>query len=192
MLSFNAVFAGLWLLLLAFWLILGSGAKRNVSGSWSWRREIAWRVVLLIVIGLALRTVRTYYSRQQLEGLLLNTSTPRAVVGIILCALGVGLAIWARTSLGRNWGMPMSQKESPELVMTGPYAYVRHPVYAGFLLAMLGSAIGQSVVWLIPLVGALVYFTCSALREEKLMLAEFPEQYRPYVQRTKRLVPFVW
>jgi len=60
-------------------------------------------------------------------------------VGVALCALGIGLAIWARTYLGRNWGMPMSRKENPELVTSGPYAYVRHPIYTGLLIAMLGS-----------------------------------------------------
>ena len=56
-------------------------------------------------------------------------------------ASGIGLAIWARIHLGRNWGMPTSQKADPELVTTGPYRFVRHPIYTGLLVALLGTAL---------------------------------------------------
>ena len=67
--------------------------------------------------------------------------------GVALCLLGFGLAINARRHLGRNWGTPMSRKEQPELVTSGPYALIRHPIYTGLILAMLGSAIGVNVFW---------------------------------------------
>jgi Phospholipid methyltransferase len=62
--------------------------------------------------------------------------------GVVLCVLGFGLGLCAPWYLGRNWGMPMSCKEQPELVTSGPYAFIRHPIYTGPILAMLGSAIG--------------------------------------------------
>ena len=55
----------------------------------------------------------------------------------MLVALGLGLAIWARAHIGRNWGLPMSRKAYPELVTSGPYAVIRHPIYVGILLAAL-------------------------------------------------------
>ena len=112
-----------------------------------------------------------------------------ALAGVALCALGV--AIWAQTYIGRNWGMPMSRKEDPELVSGGPYAYVRHPIYSGMLLAMLRSAIGGTVVWFIPLVLCAVYFVYSARNEESLMLEQFPEQYAVYMRRIKMPLPFL-
>jgi protein-S-isoprenylcysteine O-methyltransferase Ste14 len=87
--------------------------------------------------------------------------------------------------------MPMSRKENPELVTSGPYAYVRHPIYTGMLIAMLGSAIGESAFWLIPLILFGLYFVHSARIEEKLMIEQFPEQYSRYMQRTKMLFPFI-
>ncbi len=86
----------------------------------------------------------------------------------------------------------MSRKENPDIVTTGPYAQVRHPIYAGFLLVILGSAIGQSLIWLVMLIVVGAYFTFAARREEILMLEQFPEQYRAYMKRTKMLVPFIW
>ena len=109
----------------------------------------------------------------------------------VLVVLGIGLAIYARVYLGRNWGMPMSRKEDPELVTNGPYAEVRHPIYSGIILAMLGSAIGDNVYWTLPLVLSVPYFIYSARREEELMLAQFAERYRDYMRRTKMIVPFV-
>ena len=87
--------------------------------------------------------------------------------------------------------MPMSRKENPELVTSGPYAYVRHPIYTGILIAMLGSAIGASAFWLIPLVLLGIYCVYSARREEKRMMEQFAEQYLQYMSRTKMLVPFL-
>jgi protein-S-isoprenylcysteine O-methyltransferase Ste14 len=123
---------------------------------------------------------------------LLSTTDARlGIAGVTLCALGVALAIWARVYLGKNWGMPMSRKEHPELVTTGPYAYVRHPIYTGLLLAMFGSAIAETAFWLVPLVVVGAYFIYSARSEEKGMVEEFPERYPAYQKRTKILVPFL-
>lgn len=99
------------------------------------------------------------------------------LAGVGFCALGVGLAILARTYLGRNWGMPMSRKENPELVTSGPYALVRHPIYGGMLLAMLGSTLGESVFWVLPFILFGIYFIYSATREERLMVRQFPDRY---------------
>ena len=99
------------------------------------------------------------------------------------------MAISARWYLGRNWGMPMSRKEHPELVTGGPYACKRRPIYTGLILAMLGSAIGITIIWALVLVPVGGYFIYSARREEALMLQQFPEQYAAYRARTGMLVP---
>lgn len=87
--------------------------------------------------------------------------------------------------------MPMSRKENPELVTTGPYVFVRHPIYGGIILAMLGSTIAGTAFWALPLVLFGAYFIYSARRDEKLMLAQFPQQYPAYRRRTMMMLPFV-
>jgi protein-S-isoprenylcysteine O-methyltransferase Ste14 len=131
--------------------------------------------------GQVLRATQAYQAHSTLLG----------AIGAALVLLGVALAIFARVYLGRNWGMPMSRKAEPELVTGGPYAYVRHPIYTGIILAMLGSAIGESIIWALPLVLFAPYFIYSARREEELMREQFPGQYPDYMQRTKMIVPFV-
>ena len=61
----------------------------------------------------------------------LNSDPRRAGLGLVFFALGLGFAIWARAHIGRNWGTPMSQKNEPELVTSGPYHLIRHPIDSG-------------------------------------------------------------
>ncbi len=87
--------------------------------------------------------------------------------------------------------MPMTLKQDHELVVTGPYAYVRHPIYFGILLAMAGSVLVLSLWWILILLLNGAQFVFAARREEKLMLGRFPEQYPAYMRRTPMLIPFV-
>lgn len=109
-----------------------------------------------------------------------------------LFALGLGSAIWARLNIGRNWGAPMSQKDEPELVTSGPYRLVRHPIYSGIVLAVLGTAIVLSWLFLAALVLAGVYFTYSARVEKRYLTEQVPDTYPVYRRSTKMLVPFIF
>jgi len=106
--------------------------------------------------------------------------------------IGLLTAIWARLNLGKNWGTPMSQKQDPELVTSGPYNYIRHPIYSGILLASLGTAIASTVYLFIIFIIIAVYFIFSAVTEERLMTKEFPKVYPDYKARTKMLIPFIF
>ena len=181
--------AALWLTLAIYWAIAGTKAKRSIGTTGWWSRESGRLGVIGIVVALwgipplrhALRSTQAHLAGSAILGF----------TGASLCAMGIGFAIIARAYLGRNWGMPMTRKECPELVTTGPYAWVRHPIYSGLILAMLGSTLGQSVFWTVPLLSFSAYFIHSARREERLMLEQFPQQYPAYAARTKMLLPWV-
>jgi len=113
------------------------------------------------------------------------------VVGTVLFAGGLALAIWARVILGRNWGTPMSLKEDPELVTSGPYRLVRHPIYTGILTAALGTALAVYFSWFIVFGVMGAYFVYSAHIEDGLMADSFPSTYPEYREHTKMLIPFV-
>ena len=106
-------------------------------------------------------------------------------------ASGIALAVWARVQLGRNWGMPMTQKAEPELITSGPYRFVRHPIYSGLLAGLLGTALASNLIGLIVVAILGVYFYYSASVEEKNLTATFPAAYPAYRARTKMLIPFV-
>ena len=75
-----------------------------------------------------------------------HTDLGGEALGLVLFGLGLAFAIWARVHIGRNWGTPMTQKDEPELVTSGPYRLVRHPIYSGILLANIGTALAPSCV----------------------------------------------
>jgi protein-S-isoprenylcysteine O-methyltransferase Ste14 len=116
------------------------------------------------------------------------------LAGLALDLAGIGFAIWARLALGANWsGIVVTTKEGHELVQTGPYAIVRHPIYAGILLAMIGTALTLGT--LASYIGLLAGFVAIMFRvtiEERLMSHQFHEAFEAYRRRTKKLVPFIW
>jgi protein-S-isoprenylcysteine O-methyltransferase Ste14 len=115
-----------------------------------------------------------------------------SAVGLVLFALGLGLAIRARLHISRNWGTPMTQKDEPELVTSGPYRLVRHPIYSGILVASIDTAVALSWLWLPVVVLVGIYFVYSATVEERFLSEQFPDDYPPYKRSTKMLVPSVF
>ncbi len=185
-----AIFA-CWLLFAIFWAVKAPSAKRTIGGWRAWRRWIGARLVIIIVVIIAVHLWSVFPTLRISRSHVMVTSAAAGATGAVLCALGVALAIMARAQLGRNWGMPMAEKENPELVTTGPYAVIRHPIYAGMLLALLGTAIGLIVFALAPFVIGLGYFLYSARCEERDLIKAFPDQYPAYRQRTWMFLPLV-
>ncbi|MFC4943151.1 methyltransferase family protein [Pseudonocardia sp. GCM10023141] len=169
----------------AFWLYWLVAAFSTKKGRVSWPRELGIRA-LIIVIVIVLVRLGAFRNHD------LNTDPWRAGLGLALLAIGLGFAIWARVHIGRNWGTPMAQKDEPELVTSGPYRLVRHPIYSGILVAGIGTAVALSWVVLIAVSLAAIYFTYSATVEERYLTEQFPDAYPAYQRSTKMLIPFVF
>jgi protein-S-isoprenylcysteine O-methyltransferase Ste14 len=169
----------------AFWLYWLVAAFSRSEGRVSWSHQLRIRAMLLVVVVLLIRI-------GAFRGHSPNTDLWRSITGVVLFALGLGFAIWARVHIGRNWGAPMTQKDEPELVTSGPYHLVRHPIYSGILVAGFGTALALSWSWMIAVALAGVYFLYSATVEERNMTEQFPETYREYKRSTKMLLPFIF
>jgi protein-S-isoprenylcysteine O-methyltransferase Ste14 len=176
------IFAVAWAAFWIYWLVAAFSMKR---GRLAWSRELRIRAVLAVLAVLLIRLGAFRHHG-------LNSDLWRAGVGLILFADGLAFAIWARLHIGRNWGTPMSLKNDPELVTSGPYRYVRHPIYSGILLAGIGTAVALSWAWLIAVALAGVYFVYSAIVEERNLTEQFPDTYPAYKHTTKMLVPFLF
>ena len=185
----------IWFAFFFFWLVLAVFNKK-ASKSVPWRRRSAAVRLIVLVVVLAFVWLRRhgYVGSAGAIGrsLSLHPDVADQWAGVGLVLIGFGVAFWARMHLGRNWGIPMSLREGHELVTSGPYAYVRHPIYSGIMLAAVGSILAVGLVWLALFVLCTVYFVVSARTEEKMMLAQFPDTYPAYLRRTKMLVPFVF
>jgi protein-S-isoprenylcysteine O-methyltransferase Ste14 len=86
----------------------------------------------------------------------------------------------------------MSEKVDAELVTTGPYRYIRNPIYSGIILATIGTSVAISWYWLVAVVLMGAYFIYSANVEEQTMLRLFPNTYPEYKRSTKMLIPFIF
>ena len=112
--------------------------------------------------------------------------------GCVLALAGVLLAIWSRRVLGSNWSVAVQLKREHELIESGPYRWMRHPIYSGLLLAFLGTAvlIGE-VRGLIAVVIVAVSFWYKLRLEERWLGEQFGAVYADYMRRVKALVPGV-
>src|ERR1700678_395005 len=79
-------------------------------------------------------------------------------IGAAVFVSGLAFAVWARVYLGRNWGMPMTVRGEPELVPSGPYRFVRHPIYTGLLLGVVGTALATNGFGLLIAAVLTIYF----------------------------------
>jgi protein-S-isoprenylcysteine O-methyltransferase Ste14 len=123
----------------------------------------------------------------------LPMSPAAAYAGLVLTIAGCTFTIWSRFYLGSNWSARPTIKEGHTLIRSGPYGLVRHPIYTGIILAMLGTAIYIGEIrGLLGAVVALIALKAKSRFEESLMTEQFGPEYVNYKHQVKSLIPFVW
>ena len=182
------VIRGCWLTFAIVWLLAAVWTKRSVYRE---SRSQRLRYTLPIVAGYFL----LINGGRMLYPLNLRVVPRTAIVawaGTILCLAGLGFAIWARVVIGRNWSGTVTLKEDHQLIERGPYRLVRHPIYTGILSMFVATAIVLGhLAGSIGVVIVFASFWSKLIREEKVMLNQFPDKYAAYRQRVRRLIPFV-
>jgi len=112
--------------------------------------------------------------------------------GVAVTAAGLGFSVWARRVLGRNWSATVTLKRDHVLIQSGPYRWLRHPIYTGILLGFIGSAIARDEWRGLVAVLMVTIALWRKLRMEERWLAElFGEQYARYRQHTWALIPYL-
>ena len=177
-----------WCIFYLFWLVTALRTKRtakreSVGGSIGYRLPALLALLLLVY---AHRLGAPLATRVIPEG------APTSLAALALSVTGLAFCLWARITLGTNWSSVVVVKQDHELVRSGPYRWMRHPIYTGMIAMFLANALLSGRIG--GLLGAaclVASFYLKLLREEKVMRAEFPEQYPEYCRRVKRLIPFV-
>jgi protein-S-isoprenylcysteine O-methyltransferase Ste14 len=176
----------LWTAFWAVWLLWAIGTKRAQR-----RESLAWQFTYgaLLLAGFLLmfanlRGVRWLHTR------VLPTAAWLQVAGIAITVAGFALAFWARMHLGRNWSSAVMAKVGHELIRSGPYRWVRHPIYSGLLLALLGTALVRGQVrGLCSLFLVYLGFKIKSLLEERMMTSTFGAEYTSYASATGAILP---
>ena len=178
----------IWIVVGIVWLAGAAGTKRTARAQTSGSRLIH------LALGAAAFTLlfNPVFETGPLAWRFVPDSPVIAYTGLTLTLVGNGFAIRARAYLGRNWSAIVTIKEDHQLILTGPYALVRHPIYSGFLLALLGSAlVFGEVRGLVAFALAFLGWWFKSRVEEKFMQEQFGAEYAAYQRQVKALIPFV-
>lgn len=183
--SWNVI-SGLWGVFGAYWMISALRVKRTARTETSVSRLAT---VAVLVAGAALIFWRSVPFGPLSERFVPENDGIKACSELLVAA-GVSLAIWARWHIGQFWSARVTLKEDHQLIQSGPYARVRHPIYSGLLLGLLGTALFLGEWHALAGVGLIFMgHWLKARREEALLTEQFGEAYREYRERTGSLVP---
>jgi protein-S-isoprenylcysteine O-methyltransferase Ste14 len=179
---------GIWIVFWSYWLI---SAIRNRS---TYKRSQSYRSLLLFMDLLVL--IWVFLSILVPVGLLEWSVIPDEIAtglfGIIITVTGLGFAVWARMHLGKNWSGRPAIKVNHKLIRTGPYQFVRNPIYTGILVGYAGTAIVIGELWAFLLILiAMAGFLIKIRVEEKVLLEEFGEAYSQYRKEVRALIPYI-
>jgi protein-S-isoprenylcysteine O-methyltransferase Ste14 len=120
----------------------------------------------------------------------LPQSDAAEIAGIAIIIAGLAFAVWARLHLKSNWSGVVTVKQDHQLIRSGPYRWVRHPIYSGMILAMAGTAVENGRLrGILGVLLVFIGFWIKSRKEEQFMRQTFGEQYEVYCQSTGTLIP---
>jgi protein-S-isoprenylcysteine O-methyltransferase Ste14 len=176
----------LWAFFALYWFVASFGVNKMRKRE-PWGQRLPF---LLIFVGIC------YLA--EMAGERLGISDRRFVpsqpwiewLGVALTAAGIGFAIWARNHIGKYWSASVSLREGHELIRSGPYARIRHPIYSGMLLAAAGTTLCSGKYGALIVLGfALIAVVEKAKKEEALLAGEFGPAFDEHRHRTGFLLP---
>jgi protein-S-isoprenylcysteine O-methyltransferase Ste14 len=186
---YATVVGSLWLVWALYWLASAANVKATQRRESFASRSTHLAAMVLAAVLLsapAIPNVPILYEPMVPPGAI------TALPGCMLLLTGLAFSAWARAHLGRNWSGRVTLKEDHELIRSGPYAIVRHPIYTGLLVAIAGTALVLSE-WrglLAVLVMAVSYWRKLRI-EEQLLCGTFGDSYRRYSEHTAALIPYL-
>ncbi len=178
-----------WVILTAYWWLSALKTRRTVSREPGTSR---YGVLLIEIVGYIL-LFTGWVQIDALDRFVVHRTYALEVIGLGLTWMGVALALWARWHLGQYWSARVTLKEDHKLIRTGPYACLRHPIYSGFDLAALGTALAIDQ-WrcFVGVVLIVLGYWIKARTEESMLSAQFGPEFQQHCRRTGFLIPKFW
>ncbi len=176
----------LWILFGLYWLVSALKRKKTKQRE-TWSQRFRYVLPLFVAFYLLVRP-EARYGWQAARFVPANPAVEW--ICVLLTAAGVAVALWARWHLGANWSGVVTLKEGHELIRTGPYRTIRHPIYTGILLALLGTAVARGEMrGLLAVAIAWLSFYWKARREESFLTQEFGEKFEAHAKQTGMFLP---
>lgn len=179
-----------WIIVMGYWLISAFSAKK-VKTQESFLKQFLYYWFPLIIAVLLLGPGE-WFGHSLLRENFVPHSNLVGGIGLSISIIGAIIACWSRYKLGRNWSLSVQRKENHELIQSGIYKIVRHPIYTGLLLLFIGNTliVGDYRGILAVLIVS-ISFWIKLNKEEKLLIETFGNQYKEYKNKTKALIPFI-
>lgn len=179
-----------WFIVLMYWLISGLLSKKAIRQESLFARLIQYWLPLIIAA--LLLGPGEWYGHSWLRESFIEHSNSTGIIGLLFCIAGAIIACLARHSLGNNWSLSVQQKKNHELIQNGLYKIVRHPIYTGLLLLFTGNAIiVGDYRGIIAVAIVFISFWFKLMKEEKILISLFGDQYIAYKHKTKAIIPFI-
>lgn len=177
----------LWVAWIIYWWVSSLRVKTVVRKEPAWSRLAHGLPLSIAAILLIMHSPDNWLGRSVLPW----HDGSRYDIGLVMAAAGLAFSVWARVTLGRNWSAAVTVKEQHQLIVEGPYRFVRHPIYTGVLLAFLGTALAQNE-WRSALAFVLVWLSLwrKWRLEERFMRETFGDAYVKYRASTPAVVPY--
>jgi protein-S-isoprenylcysteine O-methyltransferase Ste14 len=186
---YESLFPALWIAFLLYWQIKAANTKATQRLEPAASRILRVLAFLLAIILLSTTLIPLPWLYLHLW----PTSFWPFWLGVVLTLAGLLFAIWAREHLGANWSRSVTLKQDHELITSGPYALVRHPIYTGILTGFLGSVLAEGQVRsLIAFLLVSLALWAKLRLEEQWMRSQFGDTYAAYTQHTAVLVPWLF
>ncbi|HEY2573269.1 MAG TPA: isoprenylcysteine carboxylmethyltransferase family protein [Verrucomicrobiaceae bacterium] len=187
-LIYHWFFPAVWTAFATYWIVSAGWVKRTKESE-----PRGLRIVHLTLSVFAFVLVLwPRFHAGPLGWKLLPSNKITFVAGAVILVAGLAFAVWARIHLGRNWSVTVTLKEGHQLIRTGPYALVRHPIYTGIIAGLAGTVVASGELRGVIAVALLVaVYLFKSRREERFMVKEFGDEYLQYRKEVGALVPFL-
>lgn len=177
-----------WVIFLLYWFISAQKLKA-IKKREPWNERI---VYMAFMVSSYLLMFDDGLSLGWLGRRFVPASAELGTAGVAITFVGIALAIWARWHLGQNWSATVTVKEGHELIRSGPYGRIRHPIYTGMLVAFAGTALALGEYrGLLALGIAILAFFAKARKEERYLVQEFGTRFEEHIRRTGMFLPKV-
>ncbi len=180
----------IWISLLLFWILSARNNKPSIH-----KESILTRILLYwlpIVIAMLLLGPGQWFGHTLIRENFVEHTNFVGSIGLLIAFAGLILACWSRYLLGKNWSLSVQKKENHELIKSGPYSILRHPIYTGILLIFIGNTIiVGDYRGIIAVVIVFFSFWFKLKKEEKWLIEIFGEKYHNYTKTTKAILPFL-
>lgn len=186
------VISCIWSLFWGYWILAAIKTRSNVKKEASGQRSMQRALHVIFVV---ISYIITFFQFKDtfLENSIMPNYEYVEYIGLAILVFSLLFAIWARIELGRNWSGAIQKVEGQRLVRSGPYKYIRNPIYTGVVFGFLGTFITfGNLASLIGFCMILIIYIIKITREQKFLIMEFGEEYKKYIKESWALIPYIF